>query len=129
MNIKRRKCAAAAGVNASAEFSQPIPSEALHRSNENIAALYGLCVGASSHELFLADGIICWGGNNVVRTFDVGAAQVDARDAFRCPEGEKVNDVAYIAESDNCSWPRYTRTNLVLLCDRCRAQTLTASGL
>ena len=65
---------------------------------ETRVCLRGLCGGAAAHELFLADSPI---GRDVVRAFDVRTCQLDARDAYTPPIGERVNDVAYNAESDS----------------------------
>lgn len=55
--------------------------------------LYGLCGGGSAHELFIA------GGEPSVRAYDVRTGRL-APDAFRAPDEEKVNDVAFCVESD-----------------------------
>ena len=67
----------------------------LSRRIETGVCLEGLCGGAAAHELFLADYF------NAVCAFDVRTGRLDARDAYTPPNGERVNDVAYSAESDS----------------------------
>lgn len=75
-------------------FSRHISKTALKRSNETGVWLSGLCGGTAAHQLFIADNT-----NDVVRSFDVRFARLDARDVFRCAVDEHLHDVAYCAES------------------------------
>ena len=79
-------------------LARRIPPDALCRPNETSVYLVGLCGGAAAHELFLADS---YSGREVVGAFDVRTGRLDARDEYQPPNGERVRDVAYSAESDS----------------------------
>lgn len=102
-------CAAATSAIASVTLKKRFSQAALKRSNESKVllgllqrsketdvCLRGICGGTASHELFLADS-----SKDVVRAFDVHTARLDARDAFRCIDGERINDVAYSSMFDS----------------------------
>lgn len=82
------------GAIESAELSTIISCGILHRSNEKEVFLNGMCRGAATDQLFLADS------ESGVRALDVRAACLLERDVFLPPDGEKVNAVSYSKEFD-----------------------------